>query len=104
MDGNKVNILFVCGCGMGTSTMMELNIKKALQPHGIRANLQHTSLGQMESLRSWADIIVILKNLAKELKVREGEHVIEVVNITDGRGICAKLNEIVDANFPGAKG
>lgn len=103
MDGNKLNILFVCGCGMGTSTMMELNIKKCLKPYGINANLQHTSLGQMESLRDWADVIVILKNLAKELKVREGEHIIPVVNIMDGKGISAKVNEIVDADFPSAK-
>ncbi|HIY50490.1 MAG TPA: hypothetical protein IAA43_00920 [Candidatus Olsenella avicola] len=103
MDGNKISILFICGNGMGTSTMMEINIKKALQPYGIRANLQHTSLGQMESLRDWADIIVILKNLTKGLKVREGEHVIEVVNIMDGKGISAKVNDIVEEFFPEAK-
>ena len=103
MDGNKINVLFVCGMGMGTSTMAELGVKNNLNKLNIKANVQHTSLGQMESLRDWADIIVILKNLTKGLKVREGEHVIEVVNIMDGKGISAKVNDIVDEFFPEAK-
>lgn len=103
MDGNKINILFVCGNGMGTSTMAELGVKRNLVPLGIQANLQHTSLGQMESLRSWADIIVILKNLCKGVEERGGEHIIPVVNIMDGKGIAAKIDAIVAEYFPEAK-
>lgn len=103
MDGNKVNILFVCGNGMGTSTMAEIGVKKNLSTHGIAANLQHTSSGQMESLRDWADIIVILKNLCKGVEEREGEHIIPVVNIMDGKGIASKINDIVIECYPSAK-
>lgn len=104
MENGKVNILFVCGFGMGTSTMAELGVKNNLSKYHINANLQHTALGQMESLRDWADIIVILKNLMRELKVNEGEHIIPVVNIMDGKGIAAKIDEIVAVHFPEAKG
>ena len=54
-NNSAVHILFVCGMGMGTSTMAELGVKRNLVPLKITAELQHTSLGMMESLRDWAD-------------------------------------------------
>lgn len=51
MEKGKINVLFVCGMGMGTSTMAEIGVKNNLNKLGIVANVQHTSLGQMESLR-----------------------------------------------------
>ncbi len=104
MEKGKVNILFVCGMGMGTSTMAELGVKRNLVPHKINAELQHCALGQMESLREWADVIVILKNLFRQITPKEGEHFIPVVNIMDGKGIAAKINEIVAEHYPEAKG
>ena len=104
MEGGKINVLFVCGMGMGTSTMAELGVKNNLNKLNIAANVQHTSLGQMESLRSWADIIVILKNLFSEITVKEGEFIIPVVNVMDGKGIAAEIEKIVDEHYPEAKG
>ena len=104
MEGGKINVLFVCGMGMGTSTMAELGVKNNLNKPNIAANVQHTSLGQMESLRSWADIIVILKNLFSEITVKEGEFIIPVVNVMDGKGIAAEIEKIVDEHFPEVKG
>ena len=104
MEGGKINVLFVCGMGMGTSTMAELGVKNNLNKLNIVANVQHTSLGQMESLRSWADIIVILKNLFSEITVKEGEFIIPVVNVMDGKGIAAEIGKIVDEHFPEVKG
>lgn len=104
MEKGKINVLFVCGMGMGTSTMAEIGVKNNLNKLGIVANVQHTSLGQMESLRDWADVIVILKNLFKQIKVNEGEFIIPVVNVMDGKGIAAEIEKIVDEHFPEAKG
>ena len=104
MEGGKINVLFVCGMGMGASTMAELGVKNNLNKLNIAANVQHTSLGQMESLRSWADIIVILKNLFSEITVKEGEFIIPVVNVMDGKGIAAEIEKIVDEHFPEVKG
>ena len=104
MAGGKINVLFVCGMGMGRSTMAELGVKNNLNKLNIAANVQHTSLGQMESLRSWADIIVILKNLFSEITVKEGEFIIPVVNVMDGKGIAAEIEKIVDEHFPEVKG
>ena len=103
MENNTINVLLVCGMGMGTSTMAELGLKKALTAYNIRANLKHTSLGQMNSDREWADVIFILKNLFKEIKVNEGEHIIPIVNIMDGKGMAKQVNEIVEEFYPEAK-
>lgn len=104
MEKEKINVLFVCGMGMGTSTMAELGVKNNLNKLKIAANVQHTSLGQMESLREWADIIVILKNLFRQIQVKEGEFIIPVVNVMDGKGIAAQIEVIVDEHFPQVKG
>ena len=104
MNKDSVNVLFVGGMGMGTSTMAELGVKKSLKPLNIKAEVQHTSLGMMESLRDWADIIVILRNLYAKVKPQEGEHFIPIVNVMDSKGIAAQIEEIVEEHFPAAKG
>lgn len=104
MEKGKINILFVCGNGMGTSTMAELGVKRNIDKYKIHYEMQHTSLGQMQSLRDWADIIVILKNLFRDVSVKEGEYFIPVVNIMDSKGITEQINEIVESHFPQAKG
>ena len=104
MENNKINVLFVCGMGMGTSTMAEIGVKNNLNKLHISANVQHTSLGQMESLREWADVVVILKNLFNQITVKEGEFILPVVNVMDGKGIAARIEEIVVRHFPEAKG
>ena len=35
-----INILCVCGNGMGTSTILKINIKKICDKHGIDANVE----------------------------------------------------------------
>ena len=84
-NNSAVHILFVCGMGMGTSTMAELGVKRNLVPLKITAELQHTSLGMMES-------------------PRENEIIMPVVNIMDSKGIAAKIDEAVQAHFSYAKG
>ena len=103
MENNKVNILLVCGCGMGTSQMAEINIKKNLKDYNIEANLNHTSFGMMDSLREWADIIFVLKNFYDQIKIKPGEHIFPVVNIMAGKEMVAKINEVVEEFYPEAK-
>ncbi|MGI6578711.1 MAG: PTS sugar transporter subunit IIB [Saccharofermentanales bacterium] len=103
MSKSSINVLFVCGMGMGTSTMAELGVKRELKPLKISAEVDHTSLGMMASRREWADIIVILRNLFTEVVPQEGEFFIPVVNVMASKDIAAQINEIVVEHFPGAK-
>ena len=54
---DSVNVLFVCGYGMGTSTMAELMVNKGLKALGVNADVKHTSLGEMATLRDWACLL-----------------------------------------------
>ena len=99
----KIKILVVCNYGMGTSTMAELNIKKALVSENIKADLQHTSIGELDSLRNWADIICISKNLENAANLKPTEHVVSMVNIMDGPGIVKEIAKFVDEFYPEAR-
>lgn len=99
----KVNVLFVCGYGLGSSAMAETLVKKGLLAEGIAAEVQHTAVGEMNTYNSWTDIIVISKKLAEGLTVPADKHFIEVVNIMDGAGIAKRVGEIVDKHYPEAR-
>lgn len=100
---DKVNVLFVCGYGVGSSAISESIVKKALVVEGINAELKHTAVGEMSSNHDWTDIIAISKKLAEGVTYPEGSHVIEVVNIMDGKGIAKSIGEIVDEFYPQAR-
>ena len=41
-----INILCVCGNGMGTSTILKINIKKICDKHGIDASVESCAFGE----------------------------------------------------------
>lgn len=51
-----MNIMVVCGNGLGSSFIMEINIKKALTEMGKTANVDHTDLASAKTVA--ADIYV----------------------------------------------
>jgi len=100
----KVNVLFVCGYGVGSSAMSETLVNRGLKNEKINAEVKHTSVGEMESMVDWADIIAISKMLAKGVQIgRSDVHMIEVVNIMDGNGIARQIAAIVDQFYPDAR-
>ena len=100
---DKIHVLFVCGYGLGSSAVAEMLVKKGLVAEGINAEVKHTAVGELNSLRDWADVVAISKKLAEGLKFDENTHLVEVVNIMDGHGIAKKIGEIVDAFYPAAR-
>lgn len=77
---------------------------KRLQPLiGINAEVKHTAVGEMGSQSDWTDIIAISKKLAEGASFPADAHVIEVVNIMDGKGIAASIGKIVDEFYPEAR-
>lgn len=100
---NKINVLFACGYGLGSSAIAESLVKKALKELKINAEVMHTSVGEMSGHYEWTDIIVISKKLVEGLVLDNlGLDVIVVVNIMDGKGIAAQIKEIVDVKYPAA--
>lgn len=103
MENNKVHVLFVCGYGVGSSAISESIVKKALVAQGIDAEVKHTAVGEMPSMKDWTDIIAISTKLAEGVEFGPEEHVIKVKNIMDGKGIAASIALIVDEFYPSAR-
>lgn len=100
---DKIHVLFVCGYGVGSSAISESIVKKALVQECIHADVQHTAVGEMNSMKEWTDIIVISTKLAEGVVFGKDEHVIQVVNVMDGKGIAASIGNIVDEFYPNAR-
>lgn len=100
---DSVNVLFVCGYGVGSSAISESIVKKALIAQGINADVKHTAVGEMPSMKNWTDIIAISTKLAEGVSFAPEEHIIKVINIMDGKGIAASISKIVDEFFPDAR-
>lgn len=81
-----MKIMAVCGSGLGSSFMMEMNAKKALAKLGIEAEVNHTDLASVsvndadvfimasditESSSIPAEKIVIVKNLVSVAEFEE---------------------------------
>lgn len=98
-----LHVLFVCGYGVGTSAMAAINVQKALKAERISAEVQHTSLGNMGSLKDWADVICIAVNLQQGVRFEPGKHIVTMINILDGPGIAGQIGKIVDEYYPGIR-
>ncbi len=98
----KLNVLFVCGYGVGSSAMSEMVVSKGLKELNIKAEVKHTSVGEMDSMMDWVDVVAISKKLFEGVDVNNypGKHFIEVINIMDGKGIAKKIKVVVDEYFP----
>ena len=100
---DQVNVLFVCGYGLGSSAVAEMLVKKGLVAEGVNAEVKHTAVGELNSLKDWAEVVAISKKLAEGLTFDENTHLVEVVNIMDGAGIAKQIAGIVDEYYPAAR-
>ena len=50
---NKVNILFVCGYGVGSSVMLKMVVEKALKKYNINSEMEHTAAGEAAGYMNW---------------------------------------------------
>lgn len=104
MTNNCLNVLFICVYGVGSSAISEMVVSKALKEAGINAEVRHTAFGEMEGLLDWADVIAISKKLLEDSPIDlTKHHVVEVVNIMDGKGTAQKIGVVVDEFFPSAR-
>lgn len=102
---DKINILFVCGYGVGSSVMLKIVVEKALKRLNINAEMEHTAAGEASGYINWADIVAISKKLVDviDLSAFKNKHIIQIENLMDGDSIGAKINEVVEKHFKEAK-
>jgi len=101
---SSINVLLVCGYGVGSSAMLETVTSKALKERKIEAELDHTSAGELRGFLDWADIIAVNKKLLESIDLTDfkDKHVIEIINMVDGNDIGDKIQAIVKEHYKNA--
>ncbi|MGV6988502.1 PTS sugar transporter subunit IIB [Testudinibacter sp. P80/BLE/0925] len=85
-----MKIMAVCGHGLGSSFMMEMNIKKALVKLGIEAEVGHTDLASVTP--NEADVFVMARDIAESSSVSP-DKIVVVTNIVSAAEFEQKLGE-----------
>ena len=83
-----MKILVMCGNGLGSSFMMELNVKKALKELGKTADVDHTDLTSATSRD--ADIYIATEDIMENFN-KEGVIKVALKNIMDINELKEKL-------------
>ena len=73
-----MKIMAVCGSGLGSSFMMEMNAKKALAKLGIEAEVNHTDLASVTV--NDADVFIMASDIAESSSIPV-EKIVVVKNI-----------------------
>ncbi|MDF2880773.1 MAG: putative system, L-Ascorbate family, component [Clostridiaceae bacterium] len=64
-----MNILTVCGNGIGSSLMLAMKIEEICKENGIAANVESTDFNSAQGKK--ADLIITVKELAEQFENRE---------------------------------
>lgn len=83
-----MKIMAVCGSGLGSSFMVEMNIKKVLKKLNIQADVTHADLAS--ATPEEADLFVMTKDLAASSGIPTDKLVV-LNNIIDINDLEAKL-------------
>ena len=85
-----MKILVMCGNGLGSSFMMELNVKKVLKELGKTADVDHIDLASASSIE--ADIYIATEDIMENFK-KEGVTKVALRNIMDTNELKEKLGQ-----------
>lgn len=86
-----MKILAVCGSGLGSSFMLEMNIKKVLKKLGKEAEVNHSDLSSVTP--DVADLFVLTKDLAGSAQSIPNEKLIVLNSIIDLNDLENKLHD-----------
>jgi len=87
-----MKILVVCGNGLGSSFIMELNVKKALTELGKVAEVTHTDLASAKA--EHADIYIGAEDIVTQLPEKRGQ-IVSIVNMMSISEIKLKLKPLL---------
>lgn len=90
-----MKILVVCGSGLGSSFMIEMNVKKVLKELEIEAEVNHSDLGSAKGEK--ANIYVGTRDIADQL-VDLGGDVISLKSMIDMKELKEKFENYFNSN------
>lgn len=92
----KINILFVCGAGLGSSFAAQMSAEDVLNKLGVEANLDHVDISTAASVKT--DIIITAENFRSQFEkysLDSGTSIIYLKNIVSKIEIEEKLTPVL---------
>lgn len=87
-----MNIVTVCGMGMGSSLILKMNIDDILKKNGITAEVEACDLGSVTGRQ--VDLVVTTNELKSQLEGK-GFNIIYLNNVIDKKAIEEKVLEAI---------
>ncbi|MCK2181850.1 PTS sugar transporter subunit IIB, partial [Hafnia paralvei] len=69
-----MKIMAICGSGLGSSFMVEMNIKKVLKKMGVDAEVEHSDLSS--AIPGEADLFVMAKDIAASASIPDNQLIV----------------------------
>lgn len=82
-----MNIITVCGLGMGSSLIMKMTVQDVMKKLDVKANVEHADMGTVNGKN--ADLIVTTEGFKKNFK--DQDNVIFIKNIVDKEEMEEKI-------------
>lgn len=79
-----MNIMTVCGMGMGSSLILKMNVDDILKKNGIKADVEACDLGSVNGKA--ADLVITTYELKSQIEDK-GFNVVYVHNVVDKKSI-----------------
>lgn len=94
-----LNILCVCGNGMGTSTILKVNIKNICDKHDIDAAIESCAFSEAMAYAAATDLILTSPEWSNMLPPSNAV-VVETRNLIDVNGVTESLLGAIKEHFP----
>lgn len=94
-----LNILCVCGNGMGTSTILKINVKKICEQNGIEAFVDSCAFGEAMGYLSDKDLILTSPEWSAMIPPSKAV-MVTIKNLIDTGVVTEALLEAVRKHFP----
>lgn len=93
-----LNILCVCGNGMGTSTLLKISVKNICKKNNIDAEVESCSFGEALSYLPTTDLVLTSPEWASMIPPSDAI-IVETKNLIDAEQVEKILVEAVKENF-----
>ncbi len=94
-----LRVLCVCGNGMGTSTILKINVKNIAKELGVNADVNSCAFGEANAYLSNTDLIITSPEWASSIPDCKAVKV-QVMNLVDKNQVKAAMSEAINEHFP----
>ena len=94
-----LNILCVCGNGMGTSTILKINIKQICAENNIDAEVESCAFGEAMAYLNNTDLIITSPEWSDMLPPSDAI-IAETKNLVDSEGVKETMLKAISEHFP----